>query len=1164
MKIILKDEKLIKLSNQFFILIFDSFDFSPNILAPNNEEVDNPFNEESNNIELLKEINGATTNNILKENFKTIMKYKIINYFQEQIDSIKIDKVQFNTKEKLENEKLKREIDIYLGHESYSFFCFAHDILNNIQNPNSINVFNKNLKEIYCIVYSNIFLECFVKYIKEQETFVSVCRNEILKFLSNNSTKIKESYKLLIIKLLRSHYIKERTKFLDIENWVEKYHLNECFNNLKFIDQESNNTERLRDIKQIFYGNYDLKTIEEEIFANYNNNNFNNLNHLSFMYNIDIFVNQNLSCLRTEEGKNLLKNSQKIKNFLSYVKENSQYTPGLKDLINLFFNIEDYNSKMENIIKTISPESFEILLYAYRFAISSAISNQNSIYNKLFNIHCIDYINKAYIPGAELNSDLFVESFFYIEDFMEKLDKSAYGEGFYVCDCGEFYYQPSCGVPTSITYCVNCGKEVGGLNEKLVERKEGEKQIFRVYANEENKKRVESRSDLKHIYKNGWYDSKLLNEFREEIYEKFKMDYKGIKCFSYRLFIDEIIKVRQLNKISYRLLSFIIYSNIFFSFICGKITLEELVSNQIVPLEEKPYKGSLSIDLNQIYRLEIIQKRKTGIKNEKDILKILEVNWNLLEKALKNEGIENIQIFLNLIFSKINEKIYYSNEMDTIVKRKEFEDQITEIINDAVKNFKKYSEKYNQNLEQSIISSNYCLNFKIIESDKKIENIDNEFPYYYEMLSIPIPSENYLKENIQEKKKFRNNYPVLYYYLNSDKKNIEVIKKFDSFNSINKFVKYTIEHYSNEISRKKANDISIISEINIKKIPRKLFDDYLNVFNKNKLYLIGDRFGCKELKFEKRELNENDCLAFFLIDKGVQSYGMQIASIFQKFINNQNTFLRNIFDNILPENHKLNLLKNKIIKNPIDIQKANKCNLISLNIKTENYQSFNELLLLYSYKESFDKDNHLTFEKSNKIYYNFEQIEEELENLLLPEKKLFTDKIYPVIYQYEGFRGEENSSILPSFIASNPQKDLNDTQKKILYKFKLEQYSREIRKKILFSIQLIITFYLDKPYGETLIKDTLNDLPNYFVIPTITKDLLINNDFKVNEILSIFEYFELLCFEEFKNNLDLAYKKELTKEQIENINLYYIYENQNKSKNEINENHKQIKFKIPK
>ena len=336
------------------------------------------------------------------------------------------------------------------------------------------------------------------------------------------------------------------------------------------------------------------------------------------------------------------------------------------------------------------------------------------------------------------------------------------------------------------------------------------------------------------------------------------------------------------------------------------------------------------------------------------------------------------------------------------------------------------------------------------------------------------------------------------------------------------------------------------------------------LFNKNKLYLIGDRFGCKELKFEKRELNENDCLAFFLIDKGVQSYGMQIASIFQKFINNQNTFLRNIFDNILPENHKLNLLKNKIIKNPIDIQKANKCNLISLNIKTENYQSFNELLLLYSYKESFDKDNHLTFEKSNKIYYNFEQIEEELENLLLPEKKLFTDKIYPVIYQYEGFRGEENSSILPSFIASNPQKDLNDTQKKILYKFKLEQYSREIRKKILFSIQLIITFYLDKPYGETLIKDTLNDLPNYFVIPTITKDLLINNDFKVNEILSIFEYFELLCFEEFKNNLDLGYKKELTKEQIENINLYYIYENQNKSKNEINENHKQIKFKIPK
>ena len=36
--------------------------------------------------------------------------------------------------------------------------------------------------------------------------------------------------------------------------------------------------------------------------------------------------------------------------------------------------------------------------------------------------------------------------------------------------------------------------------------------------------------------------------------------------------------------------------------------------------------------------------------------------------------------------------------MDTIAKRKEFEAQIIEIINDVVKNFKEYLEQYNHNL----------------------------------------------------------------------------------------------------------------------------------------------------------------------------------------------------------------------------------------------------------------------------------------------------------------------------------------------------------------------------------------------------------------------------------------------------------------------------------
>ena len=117
--------------------------------------------------------------------------------------------------------------------------------------------------------------------------------------------------------------------------------------------------------------------------------------------------------------------------------------------------------KQKKIIEGLNTEEFELMLYSYKFALSCSLSNKNSIYSKMIGPKFIEEIYDSYIPGVELFSDLFVESYFSISKYIESSNKDGYGEGFYICNCGEWYYNPYCGVPVNITSCINCGKEIG-------------------------------------------------------------------------------------------------------------------------------------------------------------------------------------------------------------------------------------------------------------------------------------------------------------------------------------------------------------------------------------------------------------------------------------------------------------------------------------------------------------------------------------------------------------------------------------------------------------------------------------------------------------------------------------------------------------------------------
>ena len=1128
--IVLSDEKLIKISNEFFIHILDSFTFTPESLEVEDDS-QNPFSKSAENNKLLKKINGKKIPKILKENLKYIFKFKILQYYKEKLNK------DFENDE----ERIREEINEYLGEESFNYFKNSHNTLIEINNSEEVDIPNKNIKEIFCIVYSCIFLENLVKYTISQNTLVSGRKTEIINFLNEGNSKIKETFKLFILKELKTKYITERTEFLNIQKWTDEYNLKDLFKDLKF--EKSNSKEVQGSLANLFYGGYSFEELNsEKEMRNFILNKYHDLNERTFLCNIDIFINENLSTLKTEEGLSLCKNSQLMKLFNSYINREQKFSNSTKKLVDLFFNNETYTEKLSQTINQTN--HFEILLYAYRISIICSLATQNSIFSKMIKENCCENINNHYIPGADLYCDLWVESYLNMIDSITKNSDGGYSNGYYICDCGEYYFQQPCGVPVDINFCANCYKKIGGLDERLVIREEdnGQYKIMRIYSSQNNKNNVQARGDLQSRYgtnfENG-YPNKIFSEYETEMKAKMNNDYKGILEQNYLLFINETKKIRNLNQISFRILNFIIYSNIYFAYKCGYLTLEEITKNKYVPIKEEPYKGNYSDeDSYNDYRAELLNKRKEGIKDENSIIELLNINWLLLEKYLKIKGVESIQIFLNSIFSDLYSLIVSSGEMTTVEERNQFENNINELIESAINDYKTNSEEYHKNIEK-IMSQNLEINYIILERNSIMKNADVIYPYYYEFLSIPLIEENQLIEILKSIENAKNKYPVLCAYLDSDKKDIDYLQ---TFSQINNFVNYTIENYTNQISRAKAKSIKIKDELSEKKIPLDLLNDFLKGFNDSGIYKIAYRYECHDLRerLALRELNKEDNLSCFLIDNGAQFYGMQIASIYQKYISFQNSFLDKVIYNIPDDNIKLVYLKKKLSEE-INSQKANKYNIVSFDISTENYESFLEMILFYSYRDSFDENFNFDYSKKDRIKYNLEEIEEQLEYLLLPGKKRFTDKIEYVVYQFEGFRSQ-NSSILSTFIFNYPQKNLNEEQKEILYNFRSEQYSTESITKILFSIQLMITFYNEQPtYSDKNIKisETINDFPSYFKIPDETRNLFRANPFTISQIISVYEYFELLCFSEFKNNIDPSYKQIIDDEKNGLIEQYF-------------------------
>ena len=211
--------------------------------------------------------------------------------------------------------------------------------------------------------------------------------------------------------------------------------------------------------------------------------------------------------------------------------------------------------------------------------------------------------------------------------------------------------------------------------------------------------------------------------------------------------------------------------------------------------------------------------------------------------------------------------------------------------------------------------------------------------------------------------------------------------------------------------------------------------------------------------------------------------------------------------------------------------------------------------------------------------------------MLLPGLRKFKpDELRFVTYKYEGFRGNK-SSIITNFNEKYPQKELNKEQIKYIFDFinkedEINKKNNTIKKnikKILFSLQLLIDYIQRENYDHyENLYDIIKKLPKqmnicdeikeFFKDPKNNKNekeenefnLLSNNDkgdynlssqninkdiyFSISTLISIFELFEHLCWDSFKENLVGDYLQKIDPTWGKKIKQYFnnIDKNSNK------------------
>ena len=1102
-----------------------------------------------NNSELNKEEKKEKFLEFIKdENSSQYKLLKVINKPNKILDQIIIYYFEYLCEKYFDNIKKSNEgIKMYeelLLNTSLDYLDEALLFLDDEINGNNLIGNKKNnlnkLGKLYCIAYIKKYVNNYIEINKNHFSEMYIWE-DINKIIYSKDNKLRRMVKYYILKMYSKQFKTEK-EFI-------KYNLEQ-----KKIPILS----KYKDIKlELVKHQYDYNLIpsiyrkEYQEFAkslsinNFNKNKFidfindrNNINTIDFFY--CFYVNNFL--LQNFHNEFYIEKNNEIYKFLQNEINKLKIIPQeAKNILSLLIPNEFFKKVKPFIGNNISLKQYEIFLYCLRFCLISLGNNRKNFYTDLLSFNCFHTLSNNFLPGKPATFDQFKESY---ELIKENLTKDPLKFGAYICSCGYYYSVGECTFPTVISTCPICKEKIGGENHILYKRVGH----MRIFLNSETRS---AKLNLSYADKN--MNNMLLDDFyrnivsKHEIKELRYIDLKRHMGCSKENFLRKE-KIRNLEQISYRILSFIYYSHLFISCVLGYITLDNLKMFNI---------------------------------RDMTLFEVLETDWDIIQDLSKN----NIRIILNILYGHIYQLFCGVDYFNTLFSFETFE--------------KLFDQKIKENIDNvNDISEYEKINSTLLDFDpySDMAIIYEQFPPYiykediYPCIQYFINSKNpnvlIFKNRFMNIQNSEDKYPLLKIILTQD---MDKIKLLEEIPNINKLSNFLIEKCSFKYSRKTANDLRLKSEFNFDDIKQ----DVINFISSwNKIRPLIENYGCKSFKNNSQkyftEINTNSPLAYFLVDEGDFGHGMVLAAIYKYLIDIQNTFLNQII------NSKSEILScfNEQLNQEIMIQDVKKNEIINLNKINEDV--INDIIVKNSLPDIFgnlnDKENQLNYNNICLFEHNYENIERELGSILLPGLRKFKDDLRFVIYKYEGFRGNK-SSIITTFNEKYPQKELNKEQIKYINDFlkkgdnknKLEEkkYNKKEIKNMFFSLQLLIDYFQKENFDRyepigNLIKNLPKEInicdeiklffksnqkkeQNNFNLLDINEEENDNNKpniyFNLNTLISIFELFEELCWDSFKDNLVGDYLQIIDEPWLLKINQYF-----NNIKNDTNKIIKKEKF----
>ena len=1071
-----------------------------------------------------EKINNETFVQVLLYYFEMVT----FNYFNEILNKYK------NNKPDPQNPNIKsdKECNELILNQNLLFLNKSLKHLDDVSNNENLNegALN-NLGKIYSIAYIKLFIKFLAEIYRFNKNKISF--QPIIDVISSRECNTRKVVKIFFFK-----------NFLQ---YFENYSL---FNDYIFKDKEFPFRKEYIEIieKQNCKINYILsnhfvvmKEFEENHlksiipFISLKDNNFKNLN--SFLTKefinkkgLDLFysllVNHLLSYFYSNEKEESNRKIESLKNEFNKISNNLNLSQTTLNLLNKLFNFSEFIniviSKQDNN-NQFTQEQFEILMHSLRFVLQTAQNkNNNNFYLNLLLQQCKEYIKNNYIIGTLPYNNIFLKSYYSLNTLMRA--PTPIPTGYYVCTCGQYYTLGNCTCPAQTFDCYNknCKLKISGTGHKLLGPEAGQTDHWRVILKEEDKN-VTSYSSREIAA--GKIPCIFLDEFKRRYVDRFINEQpKGIKKEDTEDFIERKDNVRTMDEISFRLLNFILYSHLFVSNILGNINDEEM---------------------------------RNYTHGTFTCLRLIEKNWEIIETILNEKGINNIKIFMNIIFDKLSVLLNSIEDMSTIEKRQEFETSIKNYIEQVINNKNEYElEENNYNSYNEKIKGGNPENFvEILLENYSPGNGNNLYAEYdYPNLELFIiskyPDINELERCLSMQPDYTTNYCLLNQVLICN----EEYGLIENVVNINKLVDLLYKKYNNKIERDTAKTKKIIDcfeDENIDDIKQNILQPYIDSWNKIKSKCT--KYLCRP---DMPELNitMNHTLIHFLPDDGELYGGMYLASAYRNLIDWQNSFVKIILDSIGPNSLLRSYLSQ--LSQEIPIQEANEEDVVNINENT--VQKVKAMINQYSMRDIF-KNGKIDFKEFKKsIKFDFDSIENELARQILPGVKQFisleaNEPIKFVTYLYETFRSSR-SSIITNYNNKYPARDLTYNEEELLYSFieSKKKTKQNFSKDILSSCQILIDYIQKENFNKNeAIYSVVRKLPEYIEIDELLKSFFIENSndikikeentqmFSVNTLINIYNLIELICWEQFKDNLNDQYKMHLSEENKNKIKNYF-------------------------